>query len=88
MEYDRPLFNIGDIVQHFKHVDTINNPLNYIYKIIGIALNTDNDTYCVVYQALYGDEQLFTRSIDDFYSKVDLVKYPQAKQIYKFEKIQ
>ena len=40
---------------------------------------------CVVYRALYGDNQLYIRPYDMFTSKVDKVKYPNVKQEYRFE---
>ena len=84
---NRPLFEPGDIVQHFKR-ETIKDPRNneYLYKFIGYARHTETGEDLVVYRALYGGKELFARPTKMFYSKVDWNKYPEIKQEYRFEK--
>lgn len=70
-------FHIGDIVIHFK---------NNKYQILNFGQNTDNNKLYVIYQALYGEFNIWIRSIEEFLSEVDFNKYPKAKQVYRFEK--
>ena len=86
---DRRL-HVGDLVQHFKR-DLISEEEAkanmYLYKIIGVAEHSETREIMVVYQALYGDFKMYVRPYAMFMSKVDKVKYPDAKQVYRFEKV-
>lgn len=84
---NRPLFEPGDIVHHFKR-ETIKEPRNneYLYEIVGFAMHTETKEDLVVYRALYGGKKLFARPKNMFYSEVDHEKYPNIKQKYRFEK--
>ncbi len=55
------------------------------YIVEDIGLYSETMEKCVVYRALYGDNQLYIRPYDMFTSKVDKVKYPNVKQEYRFE---
>lgn len=66
------------IFHHFKDKE---------YQIITLALHTEDEQTCVVYQALYGDKKCYVRPAEMFFSKVDKEKYPEVKQEYRFQKV-
>ena len=74
----------GTIVQHFKREkDPGGN--NYLYRIIGIARHSETDEELMIYQALYGDGQIYARPLQMFLDEVDREKYPDAGQRFRFE---
>lgn len=81
--------NVGDIVCHFKHnlSDFQHDKLNtdYLYKVIDIATDCTTEYLVVVYKELFGAHRCFVRNADEFMSEVDKEKYPDAKQIHRFE---
>ena len=82
-------FSPGDIVCHFKR-ETLSaeekNKNVYMYEIIGVAVHTETREEMMVYRALYGDKEMFTRPLEMFLGEVDREKYPDIKQRYRFEK--
>jgi hypothetical protein len=38
--------------RHYKH-DPKGGPFNYMYEVVGIGRNTEDDTYAVLYRPLY-----------------------------------
>ena len=83
---EEELVKPGTIVSHFKRsMAYITEPNLYLYKVIGVAENTETEEKLVIYRALYGDCELYARPYDMFVSKVDKTKYPNAKQEYRFE---
>jgi len=67
---------VNEIYRHFK---------GNLYKIIAIALDSESLEEMVVYQALYGEQTVYVRSLSMFMSKVDKEKYPDADQVMRFE---
>lgn len=61
-----------------------------VYKVLYIGYSGDtNDEVpnrVVIYQSNH-DGKVWVRSYDNFASKVDKVKYPQATQEYRFEEV-
>ena len=64
------------IYKHFK---------GNFYIVEDIATHCDDGSLYVIYRALYEDNKLYIRSIDNFLSEVDKAKYPNVKQKYRFE---
>lgn len=67
---------IGQPYRHFK---------GNLYKVLHIAINTENEEKMVIYQAMYDEELIFARPYESFVSRVDRFKYPNATQEYRFE---
>lgn len=81
---------IGDVVKHFKRetLGEYDDQLKYLYQIIYCGFDTTNHTEIVVYVPLYDtDYDVFVRSVDEFFAKVDKKKYPEIQQEYVFEKV-
>jgi hypothetical protein len=57
------------------------------YQVLCIAENSETSNKEVIYQALYAPYKIYARDLDMFMSKVDKEKYPDIKQVYRFEKV-
>lgn len=67
---------IHGVYRHFK---------GKYYYVEGVATHSETREQLVVYRALYGDRQLYVRPLEMFLSPVDREKYPDVKQVYRFE---
>lgn len=79
---------VGDFVRHFKRETLSEEEKNipmYLYRVLAIAKHTETEEELVIYQAQYGEKQIYARPKDMFYSKVDKEKYPDIKQEYRLE---
>lgn len=79
-------FAVGDIVQHFKRQWASEKSTKYIYRILAFAEHTETCEELVVYEAMYPPFNVCARPKEMFLSKVDRIKYPDAKQDYRFVK--
>ena len=67
---------INGIYKHFK---------GDYYLVEDVAFHSETKEEYVVYRRLYGDGGLWIRPKDMFLSEVDHEKYPDVKQVYRFE---
>ena len=57
------------------------------YYVEGVARCSETGQEYVVYRQLYGERTLWVRPLAMFLSEVDREKYPDAKQVYRFEEV-
>lgn len=80
MDYPSRIINAGDIVRHFK---------GNLYQILAIAKHSETREDMVVYTSLYGESRdVWVRPYEMFMEPVDLEKYPNADQGFRFEKVE
>lgn len=92
---------VGETVRHFKQEmvgdeQLERNPSICTYRVVAIARHTDTGEELVIYEALYSGKEIgkdfkahdvFARPIEEFMGEVDHTKYPDIKQVYRFEVI-
>ena len=74
---------IGKKYRHFK---------DKLYKVIDIVYDSESNNdeeykKIVIYQALYGENLKWARPYEMFNSLVDIKKYPNVEQKYRFEEV-
>lgn len=83
-------YEVGQVVRHFKadfNCPEEERKMKYYYVITALPFDAERGVFTVVYRALYDDHMDYVRSLSDFSSLVDKIKYPEAKQIHRFEVI-
>lgn len=74
----RPNPRPQEIYRHFK---------GNVYQIITLARHSETGEKMVVYQQLYAPYEVYTRPLEMFMSRIDTRKYPNEKQLHRFEKL-
>lgn len=74
----RPNPSPQEIYRHFK---------GNVYQIITLARHSEDGTKMVVYQQMYAPYEVYVRPLELFMSRIDTRKYPNEKQVYRFEKM-
>lgn len=69
---------LNTIYEHFK---------GNKYIVLDVAKDSETLKDVVVYRALYNDNKLYVRDIDNFLSEIDHKKYPNINQKYRFQEI-
>ena len=58
-----------------------------VYQIRCLAKHSETDEILVIYQAMYGDFQIYARELSSFMEELSRDRYPDATQKYRFELI-
>lgn len=74
----RPNPRPQEIYRHFK---------GNIYQIVTLARHSEDGVMMVVYQQLYAPFEVYVRPLEMFMSRIDTRKYPDERQVYRFEKV-
>lgn len=69
----------GDIYRHFQ---------GNLYQIVTVGKHVETLEEYIVYQALYGEFQIYIQKLQDFFADLDKEKYPEIEQKYCYEKVE
>ena len=72
----------GEFYHHLKHDE--NDLFSYLYVVVGLSLDTEEDTLEVVYAPLYEtDQEMFNRDLDLFIGtkEVEGKEQPRFRQV-------
>lgn len=64
-------FQVDDIVVHFKREFADKQSNAYMYRILAFGRDTTTQRKVVVYQALYGSNEIWVRDYDEFVGEID-----------------
>ena len=70
---------IHGVYRHFK---------GGMYIVEDVAFDSETEAQLVLYRALYGEGRLWARPLEMCLSEVDVNKYPDASQKYRFELVE
>lgn len=70
---------IGRVYRHFKGDE---------YLVEGVCEHSETGEELVLYRALYGEGKLYVWPAEMFLSLVDVEKYPEVEQKYRFEVVE
>ena len=68
----------GKTYRHFK---------GGVYRVICLGRSCDDESIQVVYCSVDNENSIWIRNIEEFASRVDKKKYPDIKQVYRFEEV-
>lgn len=69
---------VGGLYRHFK---------GNVYEVIDIGVHSEEEDCMVIYRSVDKPEYTWCRPLSMFLSEVDHKKYPEVKQLMRFERL-